>query len=139
MIGLLPRRRPQNRIFIGQARLLWQNLANLNSRNVGVDRPKFAADFRRRFRLHIIHVDMARPAAETNHDDGFSTLSWRNRPFRFEPQKFGKTQTSERQRAGFKETPPRKPVAKTVGLAVEEGYHVAPSRVGDSVLTAGYP
>jgi hypothetical protein len=60
-----------------------------------------------------------------------SRLPGADRAFRSEPEKFRKSQTAERERAGLEKTAARKPVAEAARLAVEEGQHARPSVVGD--------
>jgi len=62
------RQRPHHRVPVGPRRQPRQMLADHQPGHARGDGPKFAANLRRRVRLRIEHVEMARRACEKNED-----------------------------------------------------------------------
>ena len=59
---------PQHDALVHDPRHPRHMLADLQARDVRVDRPKLAADLRRRVHLHVVHVLMRRRTAHVDHD-----------------------------------------------------------------------
>src|ERR1035438_8006908 len=90
-------------------------LADANAVDVGIDLVKLAAKLRRRVRLEIVHVDMARPAPHPEQDDG--RIARRLAAFagsRLEPKVVGEREPAEGQETGFEKVAPRHAVAGSV-------------------------
>jgi hypothetical protein len=58
-----------DRKLIGDPRVQGQMLADVHAHDIGADGRELAAIFDRRVRLEIIHVHVARPAVQIDHDD----------------------------------------------------------------------
>ena len=62
------RQRPHHRVLVGPRRQPRQMLADHEPGNARGNGPKFAANLRRRIRLRVEHIEMARRAGEKNED-----------------------------------------------------------------------
>ena len=57
---------------------------DIDARNIGVNRFKFASDLGRRIHLQVVHVLVPRSTAHINHDDRFVRISDSDSLFCFE-------------------------------------------------------
>src|SRR5271165_6867902 len=99
-----------------------EHFANLDTRYVGRDRVKLAAEITRRLRLDFPHVHVGRTAAEENVDQGLVRIG--RAGLRLSPVDVGQRQLSgpERERADLEKAASRNAVAIT-NLLPQDGQH----------------
>ena len=97
--------------LVGIPRHARENFRNLHARHVGRERLVGAADFRRRFRLHVPGIQLAGRAQQEDENtvDVFVGL---DRSFRLPAEVIGQAHPQQRQRAGMKKIAPPQAVAK---------------------------
>ena len=86
--------------LIGDLRLQGQRRADFDARHIGGDGAEIAAVLDGRQRLHIVGIEVRRPAAQMKHHDQFRAR--RVCGNRFEPQQVGERQPAQRQRSHTK-------------------------------------
>src|SRR5678815_4358097 len=94
---------------------------DLDPGNVGRDRLKLPADFRRRVHLQIENVLMRGPAWQEDHDHRLVRSAHARR--RLRAQDLRETQTPKRQSAYTQKITTRKPIAKCSLEATVDGKH----------------
>ena len=103
--------------FVSNLRLQRQQLANLHAGNGGLDRLELAAVVVAQVRLHVVGVEVRRPAAQEDHDGGL--LPARRPGFRLPTQHVWQRQTAQGQGADGQEIAPGDAVAEAVAGAEE--------------------
>ena len=71
MIVFTMRKRPHHSVLVRARRQTRQMLADVQTRYPRLNRLEFAANLRRRVRLHVEHVEMTRGAGEEDDDHRF--------------------------------------------------------------------
>ena len=108
-----------------------QVLADMDSRDFGLDGLKLTADLRGGVGLDFVHVLVRRAAGHVNHDDGFAGLAQAGLLFR--PEQLGQGQSTHSQRADLDKVSPRHPVAHAVALPVD-GQHFSQPPPDDCLI-----
>src|SRR6516225_5454955 len=111
-------------------------LADVRAGDIGGDGPELAAEFGRGIRLEIVHVDVARPAAKPEKNDGrIARLPPIFLGPCFEAQMIGQGQSRQTEKADSQKAAPGKPVTATIiGSAYFE--HWNPPKIFQSILAA---
>src|SRR5262245_18875113 len=103
----------------GQARQIFGKLCAGNARGDG---PEFAANFGRGRRLHVPHVQMARPAVEEDQDTGVGRgMQFRVRRVLLRAQHFRQAEPESADAADLQHVPPR-----NLWSGTTEWLHAAP-------------
>ena len=123
MVRLLPRGAAHDGELVGDPGLPRHELADLHPRHVRLDGAEFSADLRGRTGLHVVGIDVARAAAQADHDDRLAPSLRRHGPLRLKAQEIREGQPAQGEASRLEEAPTRHPVAIPPGRAVEEREH----------------
>ncbi len=92
-----------------------QVLADADAGDIGGHGPKLAAELGRRIGFEIVHVDMARPAAQPEEDDrGIARLSAALLGLGLETQMIGQGQARQSEKADAQKAAPRQAVTTMI-------------------------
>ena len=108
-------------------------LANVDSRDVGLDGLKLAADLGGSVGLEFVHVLVRGAAGHVDHDDGLVGPAQAGLLFRLE--QLGHGQPTHSQRADLDKVAPRHAVAHPVALPVD-GQHCSQPPPDDCLIRA---
>ena len=115
--------RPYQRPLVGVPRHAGEDFGNLDAGNVRLDRLIRAANFRRRVRLHIPGIELARSTDKKEHDHVDVALVVVDRALRFERQEVGQTEAQHAGRTGVQEIAAAEAVTEADGFVVIESKH----------------
>src|ERR1043166_3568044 len=109
-----------DRELVGNPRLQRQMFADIDAGHVGTDGPKIAAIFGGRVRLHVIHIHVARPTVEVDHDDGL--VRGECVGMSLGAKEVGEREPANTEGAYFKEIAPRHAIAEAM-IGAEDVEH----------------
>src|SRR5262249_56228378 len=104
-----------------------EGLGGVEGGHIGLDGAELAAELRRGVRLEVVHVEVARPAAqpEENHRGVLGGLAVRSRRG-LEPQMVGETEPGQSEEAGAEEATAAEAIAGAVARSENVEHVQAP-------------
>ena len=125
--------------LVGDLGLERHQLADVHARHVGLDRLELAAILDRRVGLQVVHVDVAGPAGQVDHDDRFVGGLGADGPLGLEAEQVGQGQAAEAQRPDAKEIAAGNAVAGPAGVSLsDDRVSMGSSFSGERGFSAGW-
>ena len=116
-------RAAEDRELVGDLRLHRHQLADFHARHVGANGIELAAVLDRRLRLHVVHVEVRRAAAQVNHDRRLGPPAVGRRGG-LQPQQIGQSQPAQGQRSHAQKAAAADAVASAKGPGMHDREHV---------------